>query len=145
MQERIQPQPGSESNWLVVDKQNKSTIWLNKNGTINIKTIFKEEPVSFIYFSSMPKLITLIGKNQSSNCLGFEKFSLGLKLVNKSGSVIDTKNVFYTAQDSVEFPLTIPSKEAAYLLLEFQGHNKRNENSYCSVYIKDLAIANSKK
>ncbi|MCU0533153.1 MAG: hypothetical protein MUD14_04560 [Hydrococcus sp. Prado102] len=145
MQERIQPKPGNESNWVVVDRQYKSRFWLNKDKTINLKTIFQEEPVTFIYFGSIPELIILSGKNQTSKCLGFERVSLNLKFLNKQGSTIDTKTLTYSARKSVEFPLEIQGKEAAYLLVEFQGQNKSNDISYCSVYIKYLAVTNAKQ
>jgi hypothetical protein len=147
LQERIQPKPGSESNWIAIDKQNKGTIWLNKHGTINLKTIFREEPVTFIYFGSISEFVSINGNTRLSKCLGFTEFSLDLKLLDKTGNVIDTKNFIYSAQNPIVFPLSIQNEEnkAAYLFLEFQGLNKSNDNSYCSVYLKDLAVNNAKE
>jgi hypothetical protein len=145
MQERIQSLPGKESNWLVIDQQNKSEFLLSKNKTINLKTSFGKNTVTLLYFGFLPKVITINGNNQYSKCIEFEEFSLKLKVLNKVGNVVNAKELTYSARNSIDFPLEISSKEAAYLILEFQGHNKSNNKSYCSVHIRNLAVANSKE
>jgi hypothetical protein len=144
MQERIQAKPGKESNWVIVDRQRQSNIWYNKHGTINIQATFKIEAVSSLYFGSIPEFVEISGLVESSNCLGFEGFSLRLATLSKDGKIINTKESIYSSQDLDKLSLSISGKDADYLRLDLMGYQKSNDNGYCSIYIKDMAVSDSK-
>ncbi len=141
MQERIQPRPGNSYDWLNVRTNNKSKIWFNRHGTVNIQATFKEESISFLYFGSIPEWVEMSGKIQSSNCVGFEGFAINLSTLSQERNIIQTKNLVSSSKDLGSLSLSLQSKNAAYLRFDLVGHDKSDDIAYCSIYIKNLKVS----
>ena len=144
MRERIQPQPGNQSDWMILSELYSSWISKNQDGTVNLQTHpsyrHKLPTTSFLYFGSVPEEVQLTGavKFPNKQCQGL---SLRLSALNQQGNPSNTTEIAHSSQEPSNFSLSLQSKNAAYLRLDLVSYNNDDNIDYCSTYIKNLAVS----
>lgn len=142
MRERIQPKPGKSYDWMSYGTQYDGTIDLNKKTkTVDFLATLNTEPVSFLYFGTLPESFDVDGTVKSPNCTGFEEFLLRFITLDKAGHPMREKELAFPAGDSKNLSLQLQANNATYLRVDFVSPESSSETAGCSASINDLAIS----
>ena len=149
MQEKIQPKPGSEIDWLVAESKEGDIGMGRKNDQKNVQihTSLHTKSKSILYYGKVPEYITLKGIFHASNCSGMDQVSLKLMTLNNDGDVINsTEDVLFSVNQSTDFSLSLTGKDAAYLYLTLTPELSSDLNSkidpICYVKLDNLNLIN---
>ncbi|NJP21157.1 MAG: hypothetical protein HC763_21585 [Hydrococcus sp. CRU_1_1] len=143
MQQRIQPKPGSQSDWITIEQSGQG-ILLGKNpdNTLEIKTS-APSTATLLYFGSIPEVVNLTGQSvfRGDRC---PALVLQLLALDSQGRVINSASVSPASKDPKNFSLSIKEKQTAYLSLKINyGDRIKNTNS-CSLKLSNLNIVSAK-
>lgn len=147
MQERIHPQPGNQSDWIVVSQLYPGFISKTGENLVNIVShpSLQHSPnqSSFLYFGRIPDLATLTGKIQFADrrCIGL---SLQLAALDRNGDGLGKRAITYSTHKTSTFSISISGKNAAFLLLNLGSYEKKENIDFCSVQINNLNVRESK-
>ncbi|OKH21604.1 hypothetical protein NIES593_15425 [Hydrococcus rivularis NIES-593] len=145
MQERIQPKPSNQSDWIVFSRNRKkqlSEIGNNLNGTVNIKADFtKAMPTDFLYFVSIPEEVKVTGNVSDLKCSNLSEFSIRLLTLNQQGELINTTENLQVSKAPANFSLSLPGKNAAYLRLDLVSRDRSKTPGSCYININNLTVS----
>jgi hypothetical protein len=151
MQERIQPKPGSQSDWITMEQSGRGMLMgKNPDNTLEIKTSAPSS-ATLLYFGSIPEVVNLIGQTdfRGDRC---PALSLQLSALNSQANVIDSASVSPASDNPKHLSLSIEGKQAAYLSLNINysdslrdGKAERaNTPNSCPLKLLNLNIASAR-
>jgi hypothetical protein len=151
MQRRIQPQPGSQSDWIIIEQSGREvSIAKNPDDTIEIKTSAPSN-ASLLYFGSIPEIVNLTGKIAAlgDRC---PNLSLQLSALNSQGKVVNSASVAPARKDFKHLSLSVEGQQAAYLSLSINygdsrstdSVNRVNNSNSCPLKLLNLNVSSTR-
>lgn len=145
MQQRIEPYPGGQPDWMLLSSRlNAGWITPNPDQTYNVRAEMSDRPPNsappLLYLGTLANTITVTGKMQffHPQC---PDLRLRVSAVNSTGMVLQTAETVVTTNDAPDFSLSLSNPQADYLLLETFSRDPNAPNLFCSLQINQLAVS----
>ncbi|MCU0534449.1 MAG: hypothetical protein MUD14_11215 [Hydrococcus sp. Prado102] len=149
MQERIQPKPGSQSDWITMEQSGQGVLMgKNPDNTLEIKTSAPSS-AKLLYFGSIPEVVNLTGQIafRGDRC---PTLALQLSALNSQGQVINSSSVILASNAPKNLSLFVEG-QAAYLSLSINYGDPRSAElgrAYhihsCPLKLLNLNVASAK-
>jgi hypothetical protein len=150
MRKVVQPIPGSQSNWLILDElgleprrypaQTQKTI--NSKAKIQFNAISE---ATLLYFGTIPTIAKLTGElgATGNQCSGL---FMQLTALDQQGKEVRSVQIKYSSKDInqkklVPLSLQLSGENSTYLSLKLGSYLQGNNVKYCNITLNNLAIA----
>jgi hypothetical protein len=144
MQQRIQPKPLRQGDWMVFSQNQSGKIDIQPNGATTLQAVLTTpEPTSFLYFGLIPKKVKINGEITGLKCTNASKLVIRLAILNQQGKPINTTESLVSSATPTPFSLSLPRKDAAYFLLNLINQDTGNTSESCSIDIQNVNVSES--
>ena len=141
-QDQVQPRPGNQSDWLLLEAS--GTGWIGKNPDQSVNLGFdRNGTASYLYFGTLPDQIFMKARMRAPGDQGDSCGALSLRLVSltQQGSEVNHAETLISGQEPSEFSLSLDRENAAYLRLDLNGQENVHTEISCTTQILGLKIS----
>jgi hypothetical protein len=150
MRQVIQPIPGSQANWLILNERGleprrypaQTQKTMNGKAKIQFNDIAES---SLLYFGTIPATAKLTGELEllDNQCT---ELSIQLVALDQQGKDVRDVQIKFSSKDInqktlVPLSLEISGENSAYLRLDLEGFSRVNDVGYCNIALNNLAIS----